>query len=100
MNCSHSLITRHQKLALLTREEVAFRCGLHPALLERFVMLGLIDPAEGHGDLFPPEVTLKVQRILRLRRDLGITYNTAGLVLDLLERIDALEARLRHLEGL
>lgn len=92
MNASHSV-------SLLTFEDVATRCGLHPDLVERLVTLGLIDFAEGYRDRFRPEVTLRVQRILRLRQDLSISYNAAGLVLDLLERIEVLEARLRHFEG-
>jgi len=86
------------RLGLLTVDEVAARCGLHPELVQRLVVLGLIDPEEGYSDLFRPEITLRIQRILRLRRDLGVNYNAAALVLDLLERIDALEGRLRRYE--
>jgi DNA-binding transcriptional MerR regulator len=94
------MVPWRQRLPLLSIDEVAARCGLHPALIERLVGLGLIDPEEGCGDLFRPEVTLRIQRLLRLRRDLGINYNAVALVLDLLERIDMLEARLRHFEAL
>jgi DNA-binding transcriptional MerR regulator len=87
---------RHR--ALLSLDEVAARCHLHPSLLKRFVTLGLIDPVEASADLFQPDVILRLQRILRLRRDLGINYNAAGLVLDLLERIDALETELRQFQ--
>ena len=87
-----------RKRGLLTLNEVAARCGLHPELVQRLIGLGLIDPEEGSSDLFRPEVTLRLQRILRLRRDLGVNYNATALVLDLLERIDALEARLRRFE--
>ena len=85
---------------LLTLEEVATRCSLHPELVRRLMLLGVIDPEEGAGEWFRPEVTLRLQRTLRLRRDLGVNYNAAALVLDLLDRIDALETRLRHLEAL
>jgi hypothetical protein len=37
--------------------------------------------------------------LLRLRRDLGVNYNAAGLILELLERIEQLEARLRQYES-
>jgi DNA-binding transcriptional MerR regulator len=99
MTGKHALtIARWYRLGLLTVDEVAARCGLHPELVQRLVVLGLIDPEEGYSDLFRPEITLRIQRILRLRRDLGINYNAAALVLDLLERIEALEGRLRHYE--
>jgi hypothetical protein len=41
-------------------------------------------------------VTARIERLLRLRRDLGVNYSAAALVLDLLERIDLLEERLRR----
>lgn len=89
---------RRHRLGLLTLEEVATRCNLHPELVRHFVALGMIDPADG-TDGFPPEVALQLQRILRLRHDLGINYNAAALILDLLERIEALETRLRQYES-
>jgi DNA-binding transcriptional MerR regulator len=81
-------------------EEVARRCALHPELIRRLMALGLIDPVDGSTEFFPPEVTLRIQRILRLRRDLGVNYNAVALILDLLDRIDTLEARLRHADML
>jgi len=82
----------------LSLEEVAARCGLHPLLVERFVALGLIDPVEGEANQFAPEAPVRLQRALRLRRDLGLSYNGAALVLELLDRIEALERRLDQYE--
>ena len=97
MKTTHGvMIAQRDRATLLSLDEVAARSRLHPALLHRFVTLGLIDPAEGSTELFPPEVILRLQQILRLRRDLGINYNAAGLVLDLLERIESLETELRQ----
>ncbi len=93
------LAPRRPLWGLLTRDEVAARCGLHPALIERLVDLGLIDPAEGWPDRFRPEVTLRIQRMQRLRRDLGVSYSSMALVLELLERIENLEDRLRQFEA-
>jgi hypothetical protein len=92
------MIRRTLGQRLLSLEEVAARCGLHPLLVERFVALGLIDPVEGEVNQFPPEATLRLQRALRLRRDLGLSYNGAALVLELLDRIEALERRLDQYE--
>jgi DNA-binding transcriptional MerR regulator len=89
---------RHTR-ATLSLHEVATECGLHPELVERFVALGIIDPIENHPNHFTPDATLRIQRLLRLRRDLGVNYNAAGLILELLERIDALEAHLRQYES-
>lgn len=93
------IVTTWRAADLLTVEEIAARCDIHPTLVRHLYSLGLIDFAEGTTELFPPDVTLRLQRMLRLRRDLGLTYNAAGLVVDLLERIEMLEARLHHFEG-
>jgi hypothetical protein len=82
----------------LSLEEVAARCGLHPLLVERFVALGLIDPLEGEPNRFAPEVMLRLQRAFRLRRDLGLNYSGAAFILELLDRIEALERRLDQYE--
>jgi hypothetical protein len=98
----HMILRRHswrQTRATLSLHEVATECGLHPELVERFVALGIIDPIENHPHHFLPDATLRIRRLLRLRRDLGVNYNAAGLILELLERIEALEARLRQYEG-
>jgi DNA-binding transcriptional MerR regulator len=92
------MVQWEQRLETLSTEEVAARCGLHPALVERLVALGLIEPLEGKSNRFPPNVTLRLQRALRLRRDLGLSYNGAALVLELLDRIEELEQRLEHYE--
>lgn len=86
-----------QRLDAISKEEVAARCGLHPSVVERLVALGLIEPLEG-GNRFPPDVTLRLQRALRLRRDLGLSYNGAALALELLDRIETLERRLEQYE--
>jgi DNA-binding transcriptional MerR regulator len=87
-----------QRLETLSTDEVAARCGLHPSLVQRLVALGLIEPLEGRTDRFPPHVTLRLQRALRLRRDLGLSYNGVALVLELLDRIENLERRLEQYE--
>jgi chaperone modulatory protein CbpM len=75
--------------------------GLHPDLVVRFVNLGLLDATrDSRGQLrFAPGQLRRADRIQRLRRDLSLNYAALGLVLDLLERIDHLEAVLRHRPG-
>jgi DNA-binding transcriptional MerR regulator len=85
----------------LDLSEAACRCGVHPELLDRFVRLGLIDYVERstEGDLFfEPEVIPLVRRILRLRNELGVNYAGIGVILELMSRIESLEARIRQLE--
>jgi len=83
---------------LLTVEDIAECCGLHPELVRRFWALGLIEPEDSvDAAAFDLEVVVRVRRIVRLRRDLGVNYAGVGVVLDLLERVEVLEARLRGL---
>ncbi len=83
--------------------EVAVRCQTHPGLVHRFVRLGLVDPVDTRGTpeqwLFENEAVPLIAKILRLRNDLGVNYSGVGVVLELLERITALENRVRELES-
>jgi chaperone modulatory protein CbpM len=71
---------------------------LHPELVRRLVALGVLDAScDCSGDLwFAPGQLAVVARIQRLRAGLGLNYASIGLVLDLLDRIAALEAALRR----
>ena len=82
--------------------EVALRCRTHPGLVHRFVRLGLVDPIDTRGTpeqwLFENEAVPLIAKILRLRNELGVNYAGVGVVLELLERINTLENRIRELE--
>ncbi|MET8177501.1 chaperone modulator CbpM [Streptomyces sp. NPDC005336] len=82
----------------LSLETVAGRTGLHPHLVQRFVALGLVDAErDAAGRLvFAPSATATLARVQRLRAGLCLNYASIGLVLDLLDRIDRLEAALRR----
>lgn len=98
----HIVLRRHTRRRYrdtLSLQEMAAECGLHPDLVQRFVTLGIIDPLENNPTYFAPQAARRLRRLLRLRRDLGVNYNAAGLVLELLERIEQLEARLRQYES-
>ena len=88
-------------LSFITLTEVAYHCGIHPDLVDRFVDLGLLDVAERDSSgeaLFESDVVHIVKKILRLRNQLGVNYAGIGVVLELMSRIDALEAHIRDLE--
>jgi DNA-binding transcriptional MerR regulator len=85
-----------------TLSEVAYRAGLHPELIDRFISLGLIEITERSDDgelLFDSAVIPLIQRILRLRNELGVNYAGVGVILELTSRLEAMEARIRELEG-
>ncbi|MEU4898993.1 chaperone modulator CbpM [Streptomyces sp. NPDC044780] len=82
----------------LSLDTVAGRTGLHPELIRRFVALGLVDAErDAAGRLvFAPDAPAALGRVERLRTGLCLNYASIGLVLDLLDRINRLEAALRR----
>jgi chaperone modulatory protein CbpM len=81
----------------LDLESFARASGLHPDLVRRLVALGLLEPGAdaAAGLWFPPAQLAAAARIQRLRAAFSLNYAALGLVLDLLARIDALEAAQR-----
>jgi hypothetical protein len=81
----------------LTVEQFAAAAGLDPHLVARLVALGLLDTVRGTaGPLLPATQLARAGRIVRLRAGLGLNYTAVGVVLDLLDRIEELEAALRR----
>jgi hypothetical protein len=74
---------------------LAYESGLHPDLVARFLRLGVVEPV---GSRYPSGAAARLARTERLRHDLGLNCQGALLALDLLARIDDLEARLRRYE--
>jgi DNA-binding transcriptional MerR regulator len=97
----YPLVPRPARRERLTLEAAAARAGLHPVLVERFVEFGLVEPAERTGaelrldaDCLP-----RLVAIARLRADLGVNLQGVAVILDLLDRLAALQreiARLRE----
>lgn len=82
---------------LLDVHAFADATGLHPDLIRRFVVLGLVEsvPDDDGAPWFPAGQLAAVARIQRLRAGLAINYAAVGLVADLLDRVAELEAALR-----
>jgi hypothetical protein len=76
-------------------------CGMHPDLVLRLVRLALIDAEQdaSGGLWFGPSQVAQVARIQRLRAGFSLNYAALGLVLDLLDRVSALEAAARGRPG-
>ncbi len=83
-------------LGLLGLDELSRQAGLQPALVQRLLALGLIEPDGGTAasPLFQRSAALALRRAVRLRRDLGLNYAGAVLATELLARIEELERRL------
>jgi chaperone modulatory protein CbpM len=81
----------------LDLEAFARATATHPDLIRRLVVLGLVDAdRDAAGRLwFSPDQVPVVARIQRLRAGFALNYAAVGLVIDLLDRITALETALR-----
>jgi chaperone modulatory protein CbpM len=85
----------------LDLDEFAAAAGVHPELIRRFVVLGILDASrDPAGRLwFAPGQLANVARIQRLRAGFALNYAAVGLVTDLLDQIAALQAALRQAGG-
>lgn len=92
------IYAQHLETRLITLDELGRLVGKHPAVLRRYILYGLIDPAvESPEPLFEDTIVARVQKIERLKNDLGLNLMGCGLVMDLLEQISDLEAQLQHI---
>jgi hypothetical protein len=75
-------------------ESFAHATNLHPELVRRLVVLGLLDATSGPGGelRFAPAQLAAAARLQRLRSGFSLNYAALGLVVDLLDRIAVLEA--------
>jgi hypothetical protein len=92
---SRTVLVRRE---LLTLEAFGRAAGLHPELVRRLVALGVLDAArDADGELrLPPSQLVAAARMQRLRAGFGLNWASVGLVMDLLDRINELEAALRR----
>ncbi|WP_078454554.1 chaperone modulator CbpM [Solemya velum gill symbiont] len=81
----------------VTLVQLCRTCAVQPDTIEAMVDQGILEPLRKQGqDLCFPATSIKRIRItLRLQRDLDVNLAGAALALELLERIDELNARLR-----
>jgi DNA-binding transcriptional MerR regulator len=79
----------------LTLEAVASSAGLHPAVVERFVDCGLLDPVGWAGTqlLFDAAAVARLKTIKRLRAEIGVNLPGIAVILDLLDRLRALQSK-------
>lgn len=91
-------------LAELIDEQVVFSvadlcrsCAVEAEFIEAMIEEGILEPSgtSGRHVAFHASSLRRTRITVRLHRDLGVNLAGAGVALDLLERIEALEARLR-----
>lgn len=89
------LVTEQDALSL---EEMVEACGAETAWVVELVEVGVLSP-EGAGEAawrFGALDLLRARRLARLARDFDASTEAAALILDLLDEIERLRARLRR----
>ena len=81
----------------ITLADLTRACRVRPDWVMELVEEGVIEPRQKGGPQwrFSATTIVRVQKARRLHSDLGINMPGVALALQLLDRIDALEARMR-----
>lgn len=80
----------------LTFDVVAATVGARRSLVVRLVQQGLIETVDTGDEepLLPRRAVVQIRRMQRLRRDLGVNFAGAAVILDLVGRIEQLNREL------
>jgi chaperone modulatory protein CbpM len=81
----------------ITLIQLCRSCAITAETVEALMDHGILEPLgkEGRHWRFPANSVKRTRVAMRLQRDLGVNLAGAALALDLLERIERLDARLR-----
>lgn len=84
----------------LTFDMVAETVGARRSLVMRLARLGLIETIESGAEepLLPRHVVVDLRRMQRLRRDLGVNFAGASIILELVGRIEQLNRELAEMQ--
>lgn len=82
-----------------TLDELAHACSVHVEWVVELVQEGVLEARGEHPERweFPGPMLARARTALRLQRDLELNLAGVAVVLDLLEELEALRARLRAL---
>lgn len=83
----------------LTCDVVAATVGTKRSLVVRLAREGLIETVDSGTDepLLPRRAVIRLRRMQRLRRDLGVNFAGAAIILDLVGRIEQLNRELAEM---
>ena len=90
-NSLSSLVVSQQGDTLISFERVAIITQTSVTTIHSFVRLGIIEP---EGSMLKLEDTLRLIKIMRLRKDLGLNAVGAAMVLELAEENQRLRSQL------
>ena len=83
----------------LTFDVVAATVGARRSLVVRLARQGLIETVDSDTDepRLPRRAVIQLRRMQRLRRDLGVNFAGASIILDLVGRIEQLNRELAEM---
>jgi chaperone modulatory protein CbpM len=83
----------------VTFDVIAETTGAKRSLVVRLAQQGLIETVDSGADepLLPRRVVVQLRRMQRLRRDLGVNFAGAAVILDLVGRIEQLNRELAEM---
>ena len=90
------------KSALIAWTQFLELTGVHSTVVGELIELGWLSPQQTRDEqyLFRSRDEYRVRKLDRLCADLDISLTGGSIIVDLLERIDTLEKRVRDLERL
>ena len=82
----------------LTLEVICSTVGARKSLVLRLAQQGLLEATadETGQTLLPQRAVVELRRMQRLRRDLGVNFTGAAIIIDLVRRIEALNRELAN----
>jgi DNA-binding transcriptional MerR regulator len=96
----YQIVLCHTDSQRLTLADLALHAGMHPALVERIVEFGLVTPImQGGAMLFDPSAIARLRTIARLRQTLGVNLAGISVILDLVDKLCALQRENEHLRS-
>jgi len=83
----------------ITVIELCRVCAVETQLVEELIAEGILEPSSGSAEstVLPYSSVRRTRTVIRMQRDLGVNLPGAAVALDLIERIHALQARIRML---
>lgn len=76
---------------LISFQQVATMTETSVTVIQSFVTMGVVEPV---GSMLRPQDVVRIAKIMRLRRDLGLNLVGAAMVLDMATEIAQLKAQL------
>jgi hypothetical protein len=83
--------------AFISGGELAAVAGISVGRLERLIQLGLLEPVAPGRSEFTAATAARLRRMLRLHAELDVNLAGAAIIVELLERLERLEAELVRL---